>query len=224
MTTFLSRGRQEYSVGAGGRRQDRSSSAGKRQRTNEEGLWQEQRPYSSSGRQQRGNQYKQQNSQNRLPVSYKRHIWAVCRAGRASLFRVEKCRPELDESSIKEIITKCAESCFIKDFVVEDVRCLTKEANPWKKSFKVSVPARFESAMLNPQMYLGTWEAWPFTRWPSRKQQGPTVPDTQPAVEAQYVLEAQTVPEGAAQPVLEAAALAVSETAEMSAVSEAVTQ
>ena len=204
-------------------------SPGRRQRTNEEGLWQEQRPYSSSGRQQRNqnrplaNQKKQQYNQNRVPVIRGTSGQFAELAGPVS-FWVGKCRPELDESRIKEIITKCAESCSIKDFVIEDVKCLTKDPNPWTKSFKVSVPARFESDMLNPQMYLGTWEARPFTRWPSRKQQGPTVPDTQPAVEAQYFLEAQTVPEGATQPVLEAAALAVSETAEMSAVSEAVTQ
>ena len=71
-------------------------------------------------------------------------------------FWVGRCRSELDEKRIKEIITKCAESCSVKDFTVEDVKCLTKDPNPWTKSFKVSVPARFESAMLNPKMYLGT--------------------------------------------------------------------
>ena len=238
-TTFLSRDRQEDSIGAGGRRQDRSSSAGKRQRTNEEGLWQEQRPYSSSGRQQRGNQNKQQNSQNkqqnsqnRLPVIRGTSGQFAELAGPAT-FWVGKCRPELDESRIKEIITKCAESCSIKDFVVEDVRCLTKEANPWTKSFKVSVPARFESAMLNPQMYLGTWEARPFTRWPSRKQQDPAVPAIQPASEAAPLgaavppvpgAAALPVPGAAALPVLEAAALLVPEAAKMSVDSEAVSQ
>ena len=53
---------------------------------------------------------------------------------------------------------------------MENVKCLTKDPNPWTKSFRVSVPARFEEAMSNPKMYLGTWEARPFTQWPSSRQ------------------------------------------------------
>ena len=87
-------------------------------------------------------------------------------------FWVGKCRPELTEQRIKEIITKCAESCGVENFLVEDVKCLTRDPNPWTRSFKVSVPARLEAAMHNPKMYPGTWEARPFTKWPSRQQQG----------------------------------------------------
>ena len=86
-------------------------------------------------------------------------------------FWVGKCRPELDEAKIEEIISKCAQSCEVEGFVVESVKCLTKDPNPWTRSFKVSVPARFEEAMKNPKMYLGTWEARPFTLWPSRQLQ-----------------------------------------------------
>ena len=75
----------------------------------------------------------------------------------------------MDEDKIKEIIKNCAETCEVKDFEVESVKCLTKDPNPWSKSFKVSVPAKFEEAMKNPRMYLPTWEARPFTRWPSRQ-------------------------------------------------------
>jgi hypothetical protein len=54
--TFLNRSRQEGSQQAGLKQQprkDHSSSAGKRQRMDEEGGWQEQRPYRSNGGQQR---------------------------------------------------------------------------------------------------------------------------------------------------------------------------
>ena len=127
-------------------------------------------------------------------------------------FWLGKCRPELEETRIKEIIMKNAESCNVKDFVVENVKCLTKEQNPWTKSFKLSVPARFEEAMKNPKMYLPTWEARPFTRWPSRQQQqqqGPPAPQQQgplapqppppgPQQEQGLLVEAAAVPAGEA--------------------------
>ena len=37
---------------------------------------------------------------------------------------VGKCRPELDEAMVKEIITKNAENCNFEDFSVESVKCL----------------------------------------------------------------------------------------------------
>ena len=129
-------------------------------------------------------------------------------------FWVGKCRPELSEDRIKDIITKCAESCGVDNFVVEDVKCLTKDPNPWTRSFKVSVPARLEAAMLNPKMYPGTWEARPFTKWPSRQQQGPVAAlqrghsasqPTVPAVQQQQLTEGQD-----ASGLVEAAALVAS--------------
>ena len=104
-------------------------------------------------------------------------------------FWVGKCRPDLDEDKIKEIIINCAGSCEVKDFEVESVKCLTKDPNPWSKSFKVSVPVKFEEAMKNPRMYLPTWEARPFTRWPTR----PGHPDTQ---QTDLRVEAAAVPAG----------------------------
>ena len=73
-------------------------------------------------------------------------------------FLVGKCRPELNKDRIKEIITKCAQSCGGDNFVVEDVKCLTKDPSPWTRSLKdkVSVPARLEAAIHNPKMYPGT--------------------------------------------------------------------
>jgi len=123
-------------------------------------------------------------------------------------FWLGKCRPELDEARIKEIITECAESCEVNDFVIENVKCLTKEPNPWSKSFKVSVPARFEEAMKNPKMYLPTWEARPFTRWPSR-QQGPPAPQQQAPLASQQQAPQQQVPLARQQQDLQVEAAAV---------------
>ena len=167
--TQVSKGRQDT-------RQDRSSSASKRQRTGQD-TWQEQRPRRSGGRQQRPLAPVIKGTSEEFPEL----------AGPVT-FWVGKCRPELDEKRIEEIITQCAETCEVKDFVVESVKCLTKEPNPWTKSFKVSVPARFEEVMSNPKMYLGSWEARPFTRWP--RQKGPPAPQHQgpPAPRQQGIL------------------------------------
>jgi len=148
----------------GRQRQDRSSSASKRQRTGTAGEgaeWQEQRHRGRANRQQHA----------RPPVIKGASGEFAELAGPAH-FWVGRCRPELDETKIEEMITKCAQSCDVKDFKVESVKCLTKDPNPWTRSFKVSVPARFEEAMKNPLMYLETWEARPFTPWPSRHPQG----------------------------------------------------
>jgi len=181
---FFTRGRQEgrlqqvgmtqVNQGRQDTRQDRSSSAGKRQRTGED-EFQERRPRRSGGRQQRPLAPVIKGTSEEFPEL----------AGPVT-FWVGKCRPELDETRIKEIIMHCAESCEVKDFSIESIKCLTKEPNPWTKSFKVSVPAKFEEVMSSPRMYLGSWEARPFTRWPSRKQgyqatqqQGPLAPKQQ---------------------------------------------
>ena len=109
-------------------------------------------------------------------------------------FWVGKCRPELDEAKIEEIISKCAQSCEVEGFVVESVKCLTKDPNPWTRSFKVSVPARFEEAMKNPKMYLGTWEARPFTLWPSRQLQSHQAPKHEEAAGATEAATAGEAP------------------------------
>ena len=180
--TFLNR-RQEGGLQLGGARQDRSSSASKRQRTNTE-EWEEPRRHRrSGGRQQRIQAQVIKGSSEKFAEL----------AGPVTLW-VGKCRPELDEGRIKEIITECAESCDVKDFAVESVKCLTKEPNPWSKSFKVSVPAKFEEAMKNPKMYLPTWEARPFTPWPSRQQsQGHLAPQQQGAAISPVAGEAPKV-------------------------------
>ena len=78
-------------------------------------------------------------------------------------------------------LTKLAEKCGVKDFVVENVHSLTKEPNPWSRSFKVCVPGRLEEHMKNPQMYPASLESRAFTQWPSRKQQNLTGPRLQEA-------------------------------------------
>ena len=87
---------------------------------------------------------------------------------------VGKCRPEVTEDKVKEVLTKLANKCGVKDFTVESVHSLTKETNPWSRSFKVCVPARLEEQMNNPQMYPASWESRAFTQWPRRQPQGST--------------------------------------------------
>ena len=167
MQDFFTRGRQDgrgqqvgmTQVNQG--REDRSFSASKRLRTQESGEFQERRPRRHGGRQPRP----------QAPVIKGTSAQFAELAGPVT-FWVGRCRPELSEERIKEIITKNAESCEVKDFMVESVKCLTKDPNPWTKSFKVSVPARFEEVMSNAMMYLPTWEARPFTPWPGKQMQG----------------------------------------------------
>ena len=142
MNPFLNRGRQGGGLRADQGwqqpRKDRSISAGKRQRNGE---WQELRPNRNAraGRQQRAQAKVIKGTSNEFAEL----------AGPVT-FWVGKCRPELEEAKIEEIISKCAQSCEVEGFVVESVKCLTKDPNPWTRSFKVSVPARFEEAMKNP--------------------------------------------------------------------------
>ena len=67
---------------------------------------------------------------------------------------VGKCRPEVTEDKVKEVLAKLAEKCGVTDFIVESVHCLTKDPNPWSKSFKVCVPARLKELMNNPKCIL----------------------------------------------------------------------
>ena len=180
--SFFNRGRQEGGLRVeqvqGRARQERSSSAEKRKRTGEVGelqQWQEVR-HRRSGGGGSGGGGRQLRAQ---PQVIKGSSEEFAELAGPVTFWVGKCRPEVDEAKINEVIMKCAESCSVENFVIENVKCLTKEPNPWSKSFKVSVPARFEEIMNNPKMYLATWEARPFTRWPSRPQQGPPAPQQQ---------------------------------------------
>ena len=159
----LLNGRQEE--GHRPRRQDRSSSASKRRRTGdpEDGEWQEQRHRRGGGGGGGGRQ------QRPRPSVIKGTSDQFAELAGPALFWVGKCRTDMDDGKIKEIIMNCAESCEVEGFEIESVKCLTTAPNPWSKSFKVAVPAKFEEAMMNPKMYPPSWEARPFTRWPSRR-------------------------------------------------------
>jgi hypothetical protein len=188
--SFFSRGRQEGGLQAGQGsqpRQDRSSSAGKRQRTDEEGGWQEQRPYRSAGRQQRGARPKAQ--------VVKGSSTEFAELAGPVTWWVGKCRPEVTEGKVKEVLTKLAEKCGVTDFTVESVHGLTKDTNPWSRSFKVCVPARLEEQMRNPQMYPASWESRAFTQWPTRQQKGPRLQET-PRVEESSQLQEASRAEG----------------------------
>ncbi len=166
---FFDRGRKENGLQAGqGRqpRQDRSSSAGKRQRMDEEGGWQEQRPYRSSGRQMRS-------SQPRTQVVVKGSSGEFTDLAEPVTWWVGKCHPDTTEDKVKEVLKKCANNLGISDFAIENVHNLTKDPNPWSRSFKVTVPARLREQMSNPGMYPAGWESRAFTRWLSRQQQAP---------------------------------------------------
>jgi hypothetical protein len=163
------RGRQEGGLQVGQQR-ERSSSAEKRRRMNEQGQYQEQRSYASAGRKQRARPRGPP-----APVIKGSSEEFADLAGPVTIW-VGKVRPELDEDKVKEVILKCAESCEVGGFIIENVKCLTRDPNPYSKSFKVTVPPRFEEAMVNPKMYLPTWEARTFTRWPSRQPRGPPAP------------------------------------------------
>ena len=56
--------------------------------------------------------------------------------------------------------------------MIENIRSLIKDPNPWSWSYKVSVPAQWKELMSNPEMYPPGWESRTFTQWPSRQQQG----------------------------------------------------
>ena len=108
MSAFLNRGRQEGGLQAGSQRprQDRSSSAGKRQRTDEAGGFQEQRPYRSSGRQQRAARQKAE--------VLKGSSTEFAELAGPVTWWVGKCRPDTTEDKVKEVLeqlaaTKCAQ-------------------------------------------------------------------------------------------------------------------
>ena len=190
--TFFNRGRKDGRQQAGQSqqlRQERSSSAGKRQRTDDEGGWQEQRPYRSSGRQQRAGRPKAQ--------VVKGSSTEFAELAGPVTWWVGKCRPEVTEDKVKEVLTKLANKCGVKDFTVESVHSLTKEPNPWSRSFKVCVPARLEEQMHNPEMYPASWESRAFTQWPSRQERGPTGPQLQEVTMLEAVqLQETNRPEG----------------------------
>jgi hypothetical protein len=168
---FFNRGRPDVrlQVVEQGRRQGqgRSTSAEKRRRITEQGGYQEQRNYASAGRKQRARP---------RPAVIKGTSSEFPDLATPVTFWVGKCRPDLNEKKVEEVILKNAESFNLVGFAIENVKCLTKDPNPWTKSFKVSVPARFEEAMTDPKMYLPSWEARAFTEWPSRQPQGPPAP------------------------------------------------
>ena len=177
---FFNRGRQDGGLKlVHGRqpRQDSSSSAGKRQRTDEEGGWQEQRPYRSNGRQQHAARPKAQ--------VLKGSSTEFAELAGPVTWWVGRCRPEVNEDKVKEVLTKLAEKCGVTDFSVESVHSLTKDPHPWSRSFKVCVPAQLEEQMRNPQMYPASWESRAFTQWPSRQQKGSRGPRLQEAPRAE---------------------------------------
>jgi hypothetical protein len=168
---FFNRGRREGGLPAeqGQQpRQDRSCSAEKRRRVDEQGSWQEQRPYRSAGRQQRA-------ARPKAPVVKGASAKFAELAGPVTWW-VGKCRPDTTEDQVKKVLEECAVDLGVNGFAIEKVHCLTKDLNPWSKSFKVSVPAHLAEQMSKPELYPPGWESRAFTQWPSRQQQGPGGP------------------------------------------------
>ena len=94
---------------------------------------------------------------------------------------VGNCRPNTTEEKVKEVLEQLAATkCGATDFSVESVHGLTKDPNPYSRSFKVCVPACLEELMRDPRMYPMSWEYRAFTNWPtSRQQQAPRGPQVQ---------------------------------------------
>ena len=133
-----------------------------------EGGWQEQRPYSSSGRQQRATRPK-------APV-VKGNAAKYAQLAAPVTWWVGKCRPDTTEADVKRIMEDLAKDMGAEGFTIEKVHCLTKDPNPWSKSFKVSVPAHLVEHMDKQGLYPPSWESRAFTQWPSRQQQAPAIP------------------------------------------------
>ena len=83
---------------------------------------------------------------------------------------------------MKEVLQKCAESLAVQNFRVENVHSLTKDQDPWSRSWKVSVPAQFKELMSNPAMYPKGWSHRPFTKGPRRQERGPVLEDPRSGV------------------------------------------
>ena len=92
-------------------------------------------------------------------------------------FWIGNTRPSTDSAKVKEVLQKCAESLSVQNFRVENVHSLTKDQDPWSRSWKVSVPAQFKELMSNPAMYPKGWSHRPFTQGPRRQERGPVLED-----------------------------------------------
>ena len=92
-------------------------------------------------------------------------------------FWIGNTRPTTDSEKVKEVLKKCADNLSVKDFKVDNVHSLTKEQDPWSRSWKVSVPAQFKELMSNPAMYPRGWSHRPFTQGPRRQERGPVLED-----------------------------------------------
>ena len=83
-------------------------------------------------------------------------------------FWVGNTRADTSEDKVGEVLKQAADNIKITDFKVEEVICLTKEALPRTRSWKVTVPARLRDHMLNPEMYPAGWTFRAFTTWQKR--------------------------------------------------------
>ena len=87
-----------------------------------------------------------------------------------------------------------ATKCGASGFVVQSVHSLTKDPNPWSRSFKVCVPAHLEELMRDPRLYPVSWESRAFTHWPSsRQQQALRGPKMQGGSSQQVVLDSEAL-------------------------------
>ena len=151
----------------------------------EAGGFHEQRPYGSSGRRLRAARPKAE--------VLKGSSTDFAELARPVTWWVGNCRPNVTEEKVKEVLEQLAATkCGAPDFTVESVHSLTKDPNPYSRSFKVCVPAHLEELMRDPRMYPMSWQYRAFTRWPTR-QQAPRAPQVQGGPGHQVVVDSEAL-------------------------------
>ena len=152
----------------------------------EAGGFHEQRPYGSSGRRLRAARPKAE--------VLKGSSTDFAELARPVTWWVGNCRPNVTEEKVKEVLEQLAATkCGATDFSVESVHGLTKDPNPYSRSFKVCVPACLEELMRDPRLYPVSWEYRAFTRWPGRQQQAPRAPQVQGGPGHQVVVDSEAL-------------------------------
>jgi hypothetical protein len=66
--------------------------------------------------------------------------------------------PNTTPDMVRELLGKCAEGLSVENFVINDVITLTKETDPWSRTWRVTVPARLKDIMMTPAMYPRGWK------------------------------------------------------------------
>ena len=101
-------------------------------------------------------------------------------------FWIGNTHPKTSKENVEHVLKKCAEEKGIQNFKVDDVFCLTKDAEPRTKTWKVTVPGRLKDLMEDSAMYPAGWSHRTFSFRPERQRHtgapaGATPPGTRPS-------------------------------------------